>query len=507
MPVTPASALTLADIDSARALRHIRALDLTEEWIPDVLRHEDQLADAAAVLSSAALRVHNQDFGASTDVEIPKTPFFSRSGQVLSLEDRIALHSVVALFAADIESRLESAVYSARLATRGRYFTRKGLDQWGRWLKFVHRRLRRHPWMIKTDVTAYFDTVRHEVLLGDLQLLGVPNDVRGCLASMLSRWSPLFGDGLLQGPDACRILGNVYLMPVDATMLRAGVQYSRYMDDIRILGRTKAEAIAGFRLLEREVRRRGLILSPSKTQLLHDKEARDADRDLLRTAATYLMDTGNYRHARRVLHQLFDESMLEDGHLNARSARFSLWRLVRIKDDQILARVLEHLDDLAPVAGVVAEYVRPHIAEPKVASALSDYLADAERVGHDYLLFYLFALMLEYPTALPGDWVLAASERMRDATAPGWLRGCAANVAARGRKFSDVAWIRQEARSSTDDFYVRFLLVALARSESLDPATGRHCSARNAFLARTVRYLQHATDLPSLVTLRARVTI
>ncbi len=154
--VTPAAPRSLGDIDCGRAMQHVRALDLREEWIPDVLRHEDQLADAAHILSNAERRVKHHDFGASIGVEIPKTPFFSRSGQLLSLEDRIALHSVVALFADTVEEELEKVVYSARLATRGRYFTRKGITQWNKWLSYVSGQLRRSPWMIKTDITAYF---------------------------------------------------------------------------------------------------------------------------------------------------------------------------------------------------------------------------------------------------------------------------------------------------------------------------------------------------------------
>ncbi len=155
-------------------------------------------------LSNAERRVKHHDVGASIGVEIPKTPFFSRSGQLLSLEDRIALHSVVALFADTVEEELEKVVYSARLATRGRYFTRKGITQWNKWLSYVSGQLRRSPWMIKTDITAYFDTIRHESLLSDSKSLGVPQEVLDCLGAMLCRWSPLFGDGLLQGPDACR---------------------------------------------------------------------------------------------------------------------------------------------------------------------------------------------------------------------------------------------------------------------------------------------------------------
>ncbi len=174
-----------------------------------------------------------------------------------------------------------------------------------------------------------------------------------------------------------------------------------------------------------------------------------------------------------MLLRLFDDSLLDQGHLNSKNSRFSLWRLVHIKDDTLVERLLGRLDDLAPVASVLAEYLRPHIERPDVVAGLSAYFGDHSRVGHDYLMYHLFALALEYPRAMPAAWLAAADEAMRDRQAPAWLRGVAANVVARGRKLADIGWIRNQAQASTDDFYTRYLLVALARADYLDPVTVR----------------------------------
>lgn len=62
--------------DYAKALKHVEALDLVEEWLPDILRHEDELSDRAMVLALAEAKVKNQAFARSVRVAVPKTPFF-----------------------------------------------------------------------------------------------------------------------------------------------------------------------------------------------------------------------------------------------------------------------------------------------------------------------------------------------------------------------------------------------------------------------------------------------
>jgi len=417
----------------------------------------------------------------------------------------VALHAVVASFANAADKAMGDAVYSSRVAKHGRSLTRPGVLQWKRWIKTVRRQLKRHPFMIKTDLVAYFDTIRHDLLLAELLTLGVPQEVRNCLATMLQRWSPLLDNGLLQGPDACRILGNIYLLPVDAAMLAAGVRYSRYMDDIRILGRTKAEAIAGVRLLELEARRRGLILSASKTKFLYGKEARDSDSSKDRDAAEYFMRVNDHESAARTLERLFSEAFPKDGELDARQARFSFYRLNKLRDDRVLDRVLADFDDLAPVAPQAVLYLARFINRPAVMDGISAYLQDANAVGHDFLLYHLFALLLEQPSATaPQEWASAASVVMRDNNRPVWLRGIAANVAARSHLVSDISYIRNLAKGCDDAFFTRFLLVALARARALDEPTARACTATHGKLGPTVLHLRALADFPSLVLPRGR---
>ncbi|WAL47540.1 reverse transcriptase domain-containing protein [Rhodococcus pyridinivorans] len=495
-------------LDFEKALNQIELLDLIEEWVPDILRHEDELSDRASVLKGAARRIQTNTFDPPRDVEVPKTPFFSRTGRLISLEERVAFHALVASFAQDIDLSMANSVYSARLATTGKFFTRKGTLQWKRWLKHVRRHLHwGEPWLIKTDLTAYFDTIKFDLLDAELQSLAVPKDAREAISAMVQAWSPLQGVGLLQGPDAARILGNLYLAPVDAAMNLAQVNYSRYMDDIRITGNSKSSVIKGLRLLERECRVRGLILSPNKTTLHSGKEAREADKESARDAVLYFLRIGDLKIARRRMRRLLDDSISDDGHLNARNFRFSLWRLTKFRDHYVLPKVLVRLDDLAPAASVVAEYLRPFVTKPTVEVAISNYLTSPENVRHPHLVFFLFAVMLDHPGPLPSAWTDAAIEIMRDTNAPQELRGIAANLAARTKNSAVIGWLRSSAHTEKDVYFVRALLTALARVGALDIATIKTMHTRGPLLARCVDYLSSTSSIPSLASVRERVPI
>ena len=268
----PTSTTELLDISSA--IRHVAKLDLVEEWIPDVLRHRDQLADREGLVAEVSDRLLRNEWDRAVDVAIPKNPFFSRSAQSISLRDKVAYHALVATVANEIDRQLPDAVYSARLSEDGsEYFTKRGTSQWNKWRRRVREALGddEQRWLIKSDLTAYFDCIRHDFLLQDVSALGAPAKTINSLGAAFERWSVVEGQGLTQGPDASRILGNLFMLPVDTLMIDRGYQYFRYMDDIRIVAETKSEAVRAMRLFEAESKKRGLIASPAKTELLYGK--------------------------------------------------------------------------------------------------------------------------------------------------------------------------------------------------------------------------------------------
>lgn len=269
------------------------------------------------------------------------------------------------------------------------------------------------------------------------------------------------------------------------------------MDDIRILARTRHDAIAGFRLLERECKRRCLLLSPQKTALTVGDEAKADLEDSELDAAAYLFK-GRREAARSVLRQILRKSMRGSAQLNRRHAIFSIFRLSQIGDPPE-AKVLDHVEDLAPVADVLAAFIKPWLRRSSVVSRLAAFLDNPERNTSPYLSTWLIAALLERKAPVPGQWIAYGRRVSRDANQPQYHRAVAMNLLARGRQTGDVYWLQRVARSGYDPMIVRGALVALTRIGQLDKSTGLQAQGHVPTVARTVRYLQGRAGLPSLV--------
>jgi hypothetical protein len=488
-------------VDVERALRHVRRTDLTEVWVPDVLHQADRLADAGAVLAAAQARFEGTPVGAAIEIEVDKTAIFMRWATSLDVEDRVAYQAAVESFADRVEGLTPASVFSARLSPDERYFFRHGPRQWVAWRRYVRRQLAPgREWMAATDLTAYFDTIPHRLLMAEVESLNVDRSVVEALSEMLRTWAPVPGLGLPQGPNASRLLGNLYMLPVDRAMLDAGWAYSRYMDDIRIVTATKADAVKALRQFQGECRARGLIVSSSKTELLFGDSARrslEGEADL--AAADYLMKGDVSSLARAELKAILKRALKSDVRVDERRAKFSLWRLAQLREAGVLGRVLARLEDLAPLASVVAAYLQPFVNRKRVVEGLSTFLADSARSYSPHMETWLFAVMLEHPDPLPGTWVQQAARRVKNRNEPAFLRAVAAVAMARGHRAADVKWIKDDVQKEHDPAVLRGYAVALHWVGALDKATQRQLIARSPPLRATIDYLQGRVVLPSLV--------
>jgi hypothetical protein len=95
-----------------------------------------------------------------------------------------------------------------------------------------------------------------------------------------------------------------------------------YLDDIRIVTRTKGEAVEAVRHLQKECRARGLIVSSNKTELLYGDEARaqlSEDRDL--AFADYAMQVNAGALARKQLKAILKRAMKNKIRVDERRAK------------------------------------------------------------------------------------------------------------------------------------------------------------------------------------------
>ena len=495
-------------VDFREAFLHITKQDLRQDvWVPDVLLHEDDLFDPDALIRAATERIDGDTpHDLASEIPVPKSPFFHRNAVNLSLVDRLAFHAVATSFADAIEETLSDSVYSARLSEKKSRLLRKGRNAWLAWRHAVVQELDNGSrYMVETDVTAYFDFVKHEILLQELQNLN--NEKRHLiepLRRMLKEWATTPNTGIPQGPDASRLLGNFYLDVVDHRMDDfQGVKYFRYMDDIRIVGPSRSAAIKALHTLDQECRRRGLALSAQKTKLLVGKPAIDSMKDpqLGKAHYAFVYASKDSTDVRKMLVTLFDKALEPEGGVNTRHAKFSLWRLYQLRERSVLDRVLDSLEHLAPLGAIVPQYLHPWLRrtrQPNVQQKIADYLHSPERNTSSYLSCWLMAGMLDIPDAIPSDWVTYARTIATNPADATNHRAVALNVLALGKQNRDLTALRDAVRREHDPEIVRAALVALQRVDSLSKETVRHAK-RIPGLEPTITYLSGRNDLPSLV--------
>ncbi|MEU2014319.1 helix-turn-helix domain-containing protein, partial [Nocardia sp. NPDC019302] len=199
--------------DLEKAWKHVQATDLSEAWVPDILRFRDYIENTDTLLQLASGRLSTLQFDPAFRVDIPKSTVSNRPGVILHIVDRICYQAVVATFADKVDSLISANVFSSRLARSGKYFMERGTT---RWVKFEESVLKNAQsgadhWVGQTDISSYFEHIHHNILFNELSAIGVSGDPLRALRTMLSRWASVEGMGLPQGPNASRLLGNFYL--------------------------------------------------------------------------------------------------------------------------------------------------------------------------------------------------------------------------------------------------------------------------------------------------------
>jgi hypothetical protein len=498
-----------AGIDVAASLVQLERRDLIEVWVPDILRFEDVLAKPASLHADAISRIANRGpFDAAQEVEYPKTPFLSRPGLLLAIEDRLAFHACIASLLPRIEAITSDVVFSARASADPRYLLRNGRDLWLEWNEAVEVAIDDgYAWMVKADVTSYFENIEHRVLFADIDALNPDPTVAAALKRMLGEWAAMPGRGIPQGPDASRLLGNLYMLAVDDVMATGPWRYFRYMDDLRVLGRSREEVVEGVRVLQRECRRRGLVLSASKSDLLIGDDARDDLRDPELDGVEYWLNAGNTPVAAKQLRSILKSSLARQGVVSSRRATFSLYRLRGLRDHRDIRLVLDNLERLGSIIQIAAQYLRPFLGRRRVTEGIVAFFKDGDRNTSAYVSTWLLALMLEAPQPLPPDLVPYARRVFSNRNEPPYHRVMAANVLALGRRAADIRHLGDTARTDYDPSIVRGCVVALARISALTRDIERAAVRRAPEVASTLDYLRGRRKLPSLIYRAADVPL
>lgn len=202
-------------------------------------------------------------------VTIPKTDGGTRELGILTVQDRVAQRAVLNVLEETYERLFADCSFGYRPDRSVQLALKRAvrLHRWG------------YSWMVDGDITAFFDNVRHPLLLrfvredvGDEQIISLMTTwLAAAPAGYRRRWliGPREAVGLVQGGILSPVLSNAYLHRFDQALAVRDIKLVRFADDFLAFTKTPKEAQQALRVIERELKRLGLTLNREKTRVCH----------------------------------------------------------------------------------------------------------------------------------------------------------------------------------------------------------------------------------------------
>jgi len=280
-------------------------------FLPDFFRHQDYVHDSKNLLRELSIRLKRREYRPkpAVEVDIPKSGLAVRPGVVLDFEDFVVLYAIILPYIEQIDRKLPENVYSWRLAEEGQRNTgglfqdrpipllpaarRKEIQAFEEWYEAwpeFDRDTKQlivkegYTHLVISDITAYFENISHDVLRGTLLrcMDAHAHYPVNLLIDILSQWTVLpphgarVGRGIPQGNDISSYLGNIYLLPLDEVLCglerSEGIRYLRYMDDVKILAKSRPAAMKALFAMNRVLRELQLNVQGAKTNIYVEHE-------------------------------------------------------------------------------------------------------------------------------------------------------------------------------------------------------------------------------------------
>jgi group II intron reverse transcriptase/maturase len=232
-----------------------------------LVRFADQL-DRNLHLISDSLLAGQYSFSPFVERRITLTGGTARTVSTATVRDTIVQKALALVVEPELDSLLVENCYSFRL---------------GKEAPTIHDAItavvRYHGtgryWVVKEDISSYFDNLDHGLLLARLEE-ALPSDLS--VASLYRSYvkAPRLADGIVVprqrgvplGSVLANCLSNLYLTPLDMLMGETGHLYLRYCDDIIVFAESQSQAQEAREAIADLVARLGLTLNSRKSSLL-----------------------------------------------------------------------------------------------------------------------------------------------------------------------------------------------------------------------------------------------
>lgn len=417
------------NLDIEKAIKRVR-LDIKDDWFQDPLKYEDilNIDFVFEKLKKYDCGTQNYQAGKPIHIDIPKPNFTSRYSTEIDIIDRVVYQSLIDFIAEDLDKLHSNHIYSHRINTQRddeKYFFKYAVEEWRKFITDTSLELgTENNVLLLTDITNFYENIGIRDLKNVLDLFTPQtekeNNYKICVENirlMLGTWCEKnTSRGIPQNRDASSFLANIFLNPVDDAMQKAGYKYFRYMDDIRIVCKSKFEAKKAIKNLILELRRKGLNVNSKKTKILDydnpkqreeiNKSFSNADHKIEQIEA--LLKSKNARDIQSAIPILRAKvlSLIENDNTLDREFRYCINRLERISRNEKLAekidfdpitkKILHELIDQPWSTDTFARYLGSVTLKAEDLKFIKDLLLDKTKNIYEWQSFYLWSLLTRH---------------------------------------------------------------------------------------------------------------
>jgi len=370
---------------------------------------------------------------------VPKKSGMLREAVWLHPCHRILYLAVLNRFLARLDSRLCAEVYSYRAdnsAEPNSYPFARRMDRW----KDFHNDFRRAALdsntgaVLLTDVASYFDHIQISQLGQRIEsiLAGMIDDgdreVIDFLMRLLKMWGHE-GFGMPHNLDPSSVFGSVYLHNVDREMVGKRYRYFRWSDDIRIVAKTRDQALRALHDLQCALARHRLFLATDKTHI-YERDSNeftallDVDDDVLISRAEEATTRGLKPELEALAGELFERLEFHSSKEgDERKFRAFANRLLDISDfeevePEITPRIHAFVTPRLETHPERSDYwIKMLSARPdaNASAVLKEYLIDRSSL-FDWQRFQLWRLATQLPRELIPEELFAKATEVSGST-------------------------------------------------------------------------------------------
>ncbi len=401
-----------------KSAARLENLQLAWRWIrsnPDrsYKSHFRELYSAYATADTALLRhlksrLDRSIFEPSDSCKLflPKPSGILRPYTLLGIEDQIVYQAMANIVAERLYPRVRSKynrqVFGHQYAGNSSlWFYRRWTDGYKAFNKAAERAFGHgYVWTASFDLTAFYDSIDHNVLRHMLKEIGLDHDFCIELTRLLNRWTAtttqIYHDhGIPQGPLSSGLISEAVLKHFDENFrTRFDVKYFRYVDDIRLFAKSEDHLRHALVSLDRLSKDMGLFPQSGKIDIHRVTDIQNELKSVSSPVEVVL--SGPAPDQPGIRRRLAELAPREGGYRVTDSTRFK-FLLSRAEPS---LRVLDRLWRVFEVA--------PHYY-PQVSGYLQRFHSLPDRHG-DLLLDHIQAQDL-YP-AIRASLVVAADERL-----------------------------------------------------------------------------------------------